>query len=107
MAANWPPFFCVVVMDDRCAAIKTRLVKFADPVASSVWARNKLIYYNEVRRMSLRNSMVIKFGAVLASLGGCGEKQLSLSITTSGTGGIYCPLGGELAILLSEDLRGY
>ena len=50
--------------------------------------------------MSLRNTIVV-LDAVIVGPGGCGEQKQSLSIITSGTGGVYYPLGGALANLLS------
>lgn len=44
---------------------------------------------------------------IALSLAGCGEKQQMLSITTGGTGGVYYPLGGGLANLLSEKMPGF
>jgi TRAP transporter TAXI family solute receptor len=38
---------------------------------------------------------------------GCGEPQKMMSIATGGTGGVYYPLGGALANLLSTALPGY
>jgi len=43
--------------------------------------------------------------ALLAT--GCGEPQKLLSVATGGTGGVYYPLGGGLANLLSSALPGY
>ena len=57
--------------------------------------------------MSLRNTIVVVFDAVVVGPGGCGEQKQSLSITTGGTGGVYYPLGGALAILLSEKPPGF
>ncbi|NIO40457.1 MAG: TAXI family TRAP transporter solute-binding subunit [Burkholderiales bacterium] len=45
-------------------------------------------------------------GLAVVFLAGCGEKQQMLSITTGGTGGVYYPLGGALANLLSEKMPG-
>jgi len=56
--------------------------------------------------MSLR-TIVAVFGAAVLFLAGCGEKQQMLSITTGGTGGVYYPLGGALATLLSETMPGW
>ena len=55
--------------------------------------------------MNLRN-VVALLGAAALFLAGCGEKQQMLSITTGGTGGVYYPLGGALANLLSEQMPG-
>ncbi len=55
--------------------------------------------------MSLRNAVAL-LGAAALFLAGCGEKQQMLSITTGGTGGVYYPLGGALANLLSEKMPG-
>ena len=37
----------------------------------------------------------------------CGEPQKMLSVVTGGTGGVYYPLGGALANVLSDALPGY
>lgn len=37
----------------------------------------------------------------------CGEPQKMLSVVTGGTGGVYYPLGGGLANVLSDALPGY
>ena len=55
--------------------------------------------------MSLR-IVVALIGAAVFLLAGCGERQQMLSITTGGTGGVYYPLGGGLANLLSEKMPG-
>ena len=55
--------------------------------------------------MSLRN-VVALIGTAVFLLAGCGERQQMLSITTGGTGGVYYPLGGGLANLLSEKMPG-
>lgn len=55
--------------------------------------------------MNLR-SVVAVVGTAVLLLVGCGEKQQMLSITTGGTGGVYYPLGGGLANLLSEKMPG-
>ncbi len=53
-----------------------------------------------------RNFIAI-VAAVLLLAVGCGEKQQMLSITTGGTGGVYYPLGGALANVLSEKMVGF
>jgi uncharacterized protein len=40
-------------------------------------------------------------------LAGCGEQKKMLSIGSGGTGGVYYPLGGGLANILSANLPGY
>ena len=40
-------------------------------------------------------------------LSGCGERKKLLSIGSGGTGGVYYPLGGGLANILSTHLSGY
>ena len=40
-------------------------------------------------------------------LSGCGERKKMLSIASGGTGGVYYPLGGGLANILSTHLSGY
>jgi TRAP transporter TAXI family solute receptor len=55
--------------------------------------------------MSLRNVVAV-IGAAVFLLAACGERQQMLSITTGGTGGVYYPLGGGLANLLSEKMPG-
>jgi len=42
-----------------------------------------------------------------ALLSGCGERKKMLSIGSGGTGGVYYPLGGGLANILSTHLSGY
>ena len=44
---------------------------------------------------------------VAMSLSGCGERKKMLSIGSGGTGGVYYPLGGGFANLLSAKLPGY
>jgi uncharacterized protein len=44
---------------------------------------------------------------VAVSLAGCGERKKMLSIGSGGTGGVYYPLGGGFANLLSAQLPGY
>lgn len=44
---------------------------------------------------------------LLLLLAGCGEKQPMLSVASGGTGGVYYPLGGGLANLLTARLDGY
>ena len=56
--------------------------------------------------MSLRN-LVAACGMVFLFAAGCGEKQQMLSITTGGTGGVYYPLGGALANVLSKKMPGF
>jgi len=56
--------------------------------------------------MSLRN-IVTACGIALLFASGCGEKQKMLSITTGGTGGVYYPLGGALANVLSKKMPGF
>ena len=55
--------------------------------------------------MTLRNVIAL-IGAAALVLAACGERQQMLSITTGGTGGVYYPLGGGLANLLSEKMPG-
>jgi hypothetical protein len=45
--------------------------------------------------------------AVALCVAGCGEPQKMLSIVTGGTGGVYYPLGGGLANVLTAALPGY
>ena len=40
-------------------------------------------------------------------LSGCGEQKKMLSIASGGTGGVYYPLGGGFANILSQTLSGY
>ncbi|HUU71561.1 MAG TPA: TAXI family TRAP transporter solute-binding subunit [Burkholderiales bacterium] len=56
--------------------------------------------------MSLR-TIVAASAAALVFATGCGEKQQMLSITTGGTGGVYYPLGGALANVLTEKMAGF
>ncbi|MBC8006746.1 MAG: TAXI family TRAP transporter solute-binding subunit, partial [Prolixibacteraceae bacterium] len=44
---------------------------------------------------------------VAISVSGCGERKKMLSIGSGGTGGVYYPLGGGFANLLSARLTGY
>lgn len=57
--------------------------------------------------MRIRNTLIVVFSAIGFFLAGCGEKQQSLSITTGGTGGVFYPLGGALANVLSAKLPGF
>src|SRR5436190_18038738 len=58
----------------------------------------------------LRKTSLIAFAATLgvALAGGAvSAQQRTISIGTGGTGGVYYPLGGGLANLLSKNLPGY
>ena len=57
--------------------------------------------------MRMRLRTIVALGAALAFAAGCGERQQMLSITTGGTGGVYYPLGGALANVLSEKMAGF
>lgn len=58
---------------------------------------------------SLSRGIVLAFAFVASGCGGGGGRQEFLSIGTAGTGGIYYPLGGALASLLSlaDSVRQY
>jgi TRAP transporter TAXI family solute receptor len=60
-------------------------------------------------RLALRHAaMWLILGAVPpALLCGCGEHKQMLSVVSGGTGGVYYPLGGGLANLLTGHLPGY
>jgi TRAP transporter TAXI family solute receptor len=45
--------------------------------------------------------------AALLGASGCGEQKKMLAISSGGTGGVYYPLGGGLANILSANLNGY
>ena len=61
-----------------------------------------LLKYFRIRRLFAAFSL-----ASLALLAGCGEKQPMLSVVSGGTGGVYYPLGGGLANLLTSQLEDY
>ena len=54
-----------------------------------------------------RGLMAIPALAVLPWIAACGEKKQLLSIASGGTGGVYYPLSGALANILSRELTGY
>src|SRR4030088_2070705 len=60
-------------------------------------------------RMSQRTIRGLAFGiAALGLLAGAAlAQQKTLAITTGGTGGVYYPLGGGLANVISKNLPGY
>jgi TRAP-type uncharacterized transport system substrate-binding protein len=60
-------------------------------------------------RLALRHAaMWLILGAVLpALLCGCGGHKQMLSVVSAGSGGVYYPLGGGLANLLTGHLPGY
>ena len=55
----------------------------------------------------LRCAAVLVLGIAAVSLSACGERKQMLSIATGGTGGVYYPLGGAFANVLSGRLAGY
>jgi len=57
-------------------------------------------------RMISRAALLV-IACACVQLGGCGEQKKMLSIGSGGTGGVYYPLGGGLANILSENLPGY
>lgn len=63
--------------------------------------QNMLLITLNIRRLSAALSL----GLLL--LAGCGEKQPMLSVVSGGTGGVYYPLGGGLANLLTGRLDDY
>jgi TRAP transporter TAXI family solute receptor len=57
---------------------------------------------------AIRRAALLILGACLvAGMSGCGEQKKMLSIGSGGTGGVYYPLGGGLANLLTKHLGGY
>jgi TRAP transporter TAXI family solute receptor len=59
-----------------------------------------------LHRPCFRAALLLMACACL-SLAGCGEQKKMLSIGSGGTGGVYYPLGGGLANVLSQNLPGY
>ena len=62
--------------------------------------------------MSFTRTLASLFTVLVActasiALSGCGEQKKMLSIASGGTGGVYYPLGGGLANILSQSLPGY
>jgi uncharacterized protein len=55
----------------------------------------------------LRGSMLPWSFLFIMLLQGCGDRQEMLSISSGGTGGVYYPLAGGLANILSKQLPGY
>ncbi|HWA11849.1 MAG TPA: TAXI family TRAP transporter solute-binding subunit [Burkholderiales bacterium] len=49
---------------------------------------------------------ILLAGAALLGAAGCGEQKKMLAIGSGGTGGVYYPLGGALANMLSANLPG-
>jgi TRAP-type uncharacterized transport system substrate-binding protein len=58
-------------------------------------------------RLARRCVLVLLIALSAASISGCSERKKMLSIGSGGTGGVYFPLGGGLANLLSAQLPGY
>src|SRR5882762_7265505 len=65
-------------------------------------------------RMSQRTIRGLAFGPVALGIAALGllagaalAQQKTLAITTGGTGGVYYPLGGGLANVISKNLPGY
>src|SRR5438128_3645356 len=57
--------------------------------------------------MSNRSLKVLLVAAaVLAAVPGFAQEKINLSIATGGTGGVYYPLGGGLANVLSKTIPG-
>ncbi len=56
-------------------------------------------------RQGLRGAAALAFAVVLAG-GGAQAQQKTISIGTGGTGGVYYPLGGAVANVLSKHLPG-
>ena len=56
------------------------------------------------------NRVIAVLATAVAALGlataGAQDKKVRLSISTGGTGGVYYPLGGGLAALLSKHVPG-
>jgi TRAP transporter TAXI family solute receptor len=55
----------------------------------------------------MKRLLLSALAASLLLLSACGEPQKILSIVTGGTGGVYYPLGGALANVLSAELTDY
>lgn len=47
------------------------------------------------------------FLAIFVALSGCGERPKMLSISSGGTGGVYYPLAGGFANILTKQMPGY
>lgn len=56
-------------------------------------------------KRALLVALVLVFAASVV-LTGCAPKKQYLSIATGGTGGVYYPLGGGLAKILNENIKG-
>src|SRR5262249_9571792 len=63
---------------------------------------------NEGNAMIFGNKWLVGCLAVAATalVGGVAAQQRSIAIATGGTGGVYYPLGGGLANILSKSLPG-
>lgn len=61
----------------------------------------------EFRTRPMFRTFLLAWACVCMLLAGCGEQKQILSISTGGTGGVYYPLGGGLANLLSQKLEGF
>ncbi|MBM05162.1 MAG: C4-dicarboxylate ABC transporter substrate-binding protein [Oceanibulbus sp.] len=61
---------------------------------------------NTEEEKTVKHSLIGAFAAVV-SLAAPAVAQQHLSITTGGTGGVYFPMGGGIAELISQNLEGY
>jgi TRAP transporter TAXI family solute receptor len=59
----------------------------------------------KIRQNAMRYAVAL--GLAVAAAGALAQQQKTLAIATGGTGGVYYPLGGALANLLSKNLPGY
>jgi TRAP-type uncharacterized transport system substrate-binding protein len=57
-------------------------------------------------KQALRGAAALAFAVVLAG-GGAQAQQKTISIGTGGTGGVYYPLGGGMANILTQTLPGF
>src|SRR3954469_9679372 len=58
------------------------------------------------QRMIRGLAILLALGAAMLA-GGAFAQQKTIAIATGGTGGVYYPLGGALANVLSKNLPGY
>jgi hypothetical protein len=67
---------------------------------------NILNLHEEIRMRKLFQALSVAAFLTLA-VPLAGQEKVNLSITTGGTGGVYYPLGGGLANILSKYVPGY
>src|ERR1700747_1667760 len=60
-----------------------------------------------MKRKGLMFGAVVAAAAALFAGGALSQQQTTIAIATGGTGGVYYPLGGGLANILSKNLPGY